>query len=111
LVTGMGKRGTTVFLTTHDMDEADRLCHRVAIIDRGRVVAMGAPRALRLAHGQRAVRVLRRDGLEETFSLERQEGAEGLAALIAAGEVQSVHSQEATLEEAFLALTGRRLAE
>ena len=40
-------RGTTVFLTTHNMDEADRLCHRVAIIDKGRLAAIDTPAALR----------------------------------------------------------------
>jgi ABC-2 type transport system ATP-binding protein len=40
-------RGTTVFLTTHNMDEAERLCHRVAIIDKGRLAAIDTPDALR----------------------------------------------------------------
>lgn len=40
-------RGTTIFLTTHNMDEADRLCHRVAIIDKGRLAAIDTPAALR----------------------------------------------------------------
>jgi ABC-2 type transport system ATP-binding protein len=41
------ERGTTVFLTTHNMDEAERLCHRVAIIDKGRLAAIDTPDALR----------------------------------------------------------------
>lgn len=44
---------TTVFLTTHDMDEADRLCDRIAIIDSGRIVALDTPVALKQAIGQR----------------------------------------------------------
>ncbi len=44
---------TTVFLTTHDMDEADRLCDRIAIIDNGRIVALDTPRGLKEAIGAR----------------------------------------------------------
>jgi ABC-2 type transport system ATP-binding protein len=43
---------TTVFLTTHDMDEADRLCDRIAVIDNGKIVALDTPAALKLAIGQ-----------------------------------------------------------
>ena len=46
LVRGIRARGKTVFLTTHLMEEAERLCDRVAIIDHGRVVDIGAPAAL-----------------------------------------------------------------
>ncbi|HSL98053.1 MAG TPA: ATP-binding cassette domain-containing protein [Candidatus Deferrimicrobiaceae bacterium] len=41
------ERGTTMFLTTHDMEEADRLCSRIAIIDRGRIVVTGSPAELK----------------------------------------------------------------
>jgi ABC-2 type transport system ATP-binding protein len=45
---------TTVFLTTHDMDEADRLCDRIAIIDNGRIVALDTPAGLKSAIGARS---------------------------------------------------------
>ncbi len=45
--------GTTVFLTTHDMDEADRLCDRIAIINGGRIVALDTPRGLKRMVGER----------------------------------------------------------
>jgi ABC-2 type transport system ATP-binding protein len=45
------EHATTVFLTTHDMDEADRLCDRIAIIDEGRIVALDTPENLKLAVG------------------------------------------------------------
>lgn len=45
---------TTVFLTTHDMDEADRLCDRIAIIDEGRIVALDTPENLKLAVGSQS---------------------------------------------------------
>jgi ABC-2 type transport system ATP-binding protein len=51
IVAGLAKNGTTVFLTTHYMEEADRLCARVAILNRGRIAAQDAPSALKSAHG------------------------------------------------------------
>ena len=47
----LNARGKTIFLTTHDMDEANQLCHRVAIINQGRIVAIDAPEKIRLATG------------------------------------------------------------
>jgi ABC-2 type transport system ATP-binding protein len=52
LVTELARAGTTVFLTTHYMEEADRLSDRVAILDHGRIVALDTPAALKLRHGQ-----------------------------------------------------------
>jgi ABC-2 type transport system ATP-binding protein len=54
LVTSLAQAGTTVFLTTHYMEEADRLSDRVAILDHGQIVAMDAPAQLKLRHGQDA---------------------------------------------------------
>jgi ABC-2 type transport system ATP-binding protein len=48
----LAEQGMTVFLTTHYMEEADQLSGRVAIIDQGRIVAMGAPEQLKAQHGQ-----------------------------------------------------------
>ena len=47
------EQGTTVFLTTHDMDEADRMCDRIAIINGGRIVALDTPQALKTMIGAR----------------------------------------------------------
>jgi ABC-2 type transport system ATP-binding protein len=56
VVTDLKARGKTVLLTTHYMDEAERLCDRVAIVDRGKVIALGTPRELVAAHvGQEIV--------------------------------------------------------
>jgi ABC-2 type transport system ATP-binding protein len=51
VVTGLQERGTTVILTTHAMDEAERLCDRVAIIDGGHLVALGSPGELTRSAG------------------------------------------------------------
>ena len=46
VITGLRNRGRTVLLTTHYMDEAERLCDRVAVIDHGKIIALGSPREL-----------------------------------------------------------------
>lgn len=51
IVSGLVDQGVTVFLTTHYMEEADQLCQRVAILDRGEIVALDTPAHLKLAHG------------------------------------------------------------
>jgi ABC-2 type transport system ATP-binding protein len=49
LIRELNSAGKTIFLTTHDMDEANQLCHRVAIINRGKIIAIDAPEKLRMA--------------------------------------------------------------
>ena len=51
IVSGLADQGVTVFLTTHYMEEADQLCQRVAILDRGEIVALETPAHLKAAHG------------------------------------------------------------
>jgi ABC-2 type transport system ATP-binding protein len=53
-IAALARQGTTVFLTTHYIEEADQLCGRVAFLDRGRIVALDTPAQLRAAHGERA---------------------------------------------------------
>lgn len=98
--------GTTVFLTTHDMAEADSVCDRIAILDAGRIVAEGEPELLKLRFARnRVVVVTRTRGVVETAK--DASAADGLRDLFAAGEVLSIHSDEPNLEEVFLELTGR----
>ncbi len=51
IISSLAQSGTTVFLTTHYMEEADRLCDRVAILDQGRIMALDAPNHLKAIHG------------------------------------------------------------
>lgn len=98
--------GTTVFLTTHDMAEADSVCDRIAVLDEGSIVAEGEPQSLKLRYARnRVVVVTRTRGVVETAK--DASAADGLRELFAAGEVLSIHSDEPNLEEVFLELTGR----
>lgn len=108
------QQGTTVFLTTHNMFVADELCDRVAFIDHGKIVALDSPRQLKLKYGQHLVRIeYRQDGrLErETLDLTMVEGRERLKQLTDQVEMETIHSQEASLEEIFIKLTGRGLSD
>ena len=98
--------GTTVFLTTHDMAEAEGLCDRVGILDHGHLVACDTPQALRLRFARNRVVVQTRTrGAVETTKDEA--GAEVLCELMTSGECLSIHSDEPNLEDVFLELTGR----
>lgn len=108
------QRGATVFLTTHDMHEADKLCQRVAFIDQGRIVALDTPHALKQQYGQRMVRaeVQTADGSLQTreIILDRAETPADVAALFEGEKVVTLHSAEATLEDIFIRITGRGLS-
>ncbi|MCL6580456.1 MAG: ABC transporter ATP-binding protein [Firmicutes bacterium] len=106
-------RGVTVFLTTHNMHVADELCDRVAFICDGRLVAVDAPRNLKLRYGHGLVRVEHREDSQlrhEVLSLTEEADRRRLQELVAGGRIETLHSQEATLEEVFIKVTGRALA-
>ncbi len=109
LLSRLSREGTTVFLSTHDMDEADELCHRVAFLSQGKIVALDRPRELKLRYGQRTAVVLLRDRSEHTLRLDGLADAARLAGWMADGAVLSIHSQEGTLEDVFIELAGRPL--
>jgi ABC-2 type transport system ATP-binding protein len=114
MVTDLGRSGTTIFLTTHYMEEADQLCHRVAFVNSGRIVALDTPRHFKIAHGQRLARVLLKgkegeEATEVTFSLDQPDDARRLGDYMAQGRVVTMHSEEATLEDVFIKLAGRKL--
>jgi fluoroquinolone transport system ATP-binding protein len=105
------RRGTTIFLTTHDMLTADAVCDRVAFMVGGRIVAVDSPRAMRMQAGSGLVRVELRDGdgrrAERVFPLHGSQ--DGLAELLASGRVEAIHSTEASLDDVFVRLTGQTL--
>jgi fluoroquinolone transport system ATP-binding protein len=104
--------GKTVFLTTHNMTVADELCDRVGFIVDGEVILIDAPRELRLRYGSRVVRVEYQTAGQMTqrdFPLETLGDDAEFIALLRGGKVQTIHTLEATLEDIFIEVTGRRL--
>jgi fluoroquinolone transport system ATP-binding protein len=106
-------RGATILLTTHNMRVADTLCDRIGLLNDGQLAALDSPRNLKLAHGEHAVRVERRqDGalVAETLFPEQDADRARLAALVSAGDYETLHTAEATLNDVFIKVTGRELA-
>ena len=113
LVGDMRDRGTTVFLTTHLMEEAERLCDRVAIIEHGRVIESGAPAELVRRHcpERRVVYTTDEGGVERRHEL-RGEGddfvTDAIQRIAREGlHVRGLRTEMPTLEDVFLRLTGR----
>jgi len=134
LIEGFKSDGRSILLTTHYMDEAERLCDRVAIVDHGRTIALGTPRELiaqlRAEHvlefalaGHQAVEEAslrgvdgvcaanRRDG---TYRLQVEELHRAMPALLQelrrqGAQLAELRTHSATLEDVFVSLTGRNL--
>ncbi|MFY9613789.1 MAG: ABC transporter ATP-binding protein [Candidatus Dormiibacterota bacterium] len=123
----------TIVLTTHYLDEAERLCDRIAIMHAGRIVALDSPASLLAGLGNEivelhvhgspdeALRTLRRDGVADqdafavgstlTIPIRGRAGVEAMAAIQAAGvATAAVSTRQPTLDDVYLQLTGDRLA-
>jgi ABC-2 type transport system ATP-binding protein len=136
LVRGVRTRGKTVLLTTHFMEEAERLCDRIAILDHGRIVALGTPAALVRNLGAEERVVFSLDGalpvgfekaLSDTVWLEAQGERtvvhakngrkvplvnEVVSQLTAQGiPFRDLRTEQPDLEDVFLSLTGRKMRE
>ena len=111
LVKDLSHEGITVFLTTHYMEEADQLCNRIAFISAGKIVALDTPDNLKLAHGQKSLHARLNDGQSLTIPLDDQNSGEKIKQLVTSGQIRTLHSAEATLEEVFIQMTGRKLSE
>jgi ABC-2 type transport system ATP-binding protein len=107
LIVDMSNQGVTIFLTTHYMEEADQLCHRVAFLSEGHIVALDRPSQLKADHGENHVNVTLDNGECLSTALD----SEDLQKLLSDGHVRTLHSAEATLEDVFIQLAGRGLSE
>lgn len=105
----LNEAGTTIFLTTHNMEEADKLCDRVAFLNSGEVVEIGSPDELKLKHTNNKIEVLLKNRSEKIFVENDDKGAEKIKEWMKNGELLSIHSCEPTLADIFMLLTGRGL--
>ncbi|MDE3109255.1 MAG: ABC transporter ATP-binding protein [Acidobacteriota bacterium] len=134
IIEQLRRENTTVLLTTHYIEEAERLCDRVAIVDHGKVIAMGTPRELKhRAAGTTRIEVRsarpvvdgilsRLEGVsdsrefEGTYVLHSSQPPQTIVALVKAleqenNELQSLEMFSPSLEDVFIELTGRHLRE
>lgn len=103
-------KGRTIFLTTHTMTEAEKLCDTIALLNEGRIVEYGAPQEIcRRHHHQKKLIIHLTDGTDKEIPHDAH-AAELLAALLRSGMAETIHSTEPNLETVFMALTGRGLA-
>ncbi len=113
LIESATREGTSVFLTTHDMVEADKLSDRVAFINEGQIVALDTPAQLKQRFGMRALKVeVLLDSGETALrevALDEDQTAAAVHNLFRQEHVLTVHSEEATLEDIFIDITGRGL--
>ena len=112
LIREMKEAGRSVFLTTHDMTVADELCDRVAFIVNGEIQVVESPHDLKLAHGERMIvmeyELDGRPGRRE-FPLDGLAADADFLALLREATVLTLHTQETTLEDVFLRVTGHGL--
>lgn len=134
IVFGLKRRGRTVLLTTHYMEEAERLCDRIAIVNKGKVIALGTPRELVSSLGAETIVEVELDQRLEQSALsnlpgvlaareehahvriETSEVHRVVPALIAGLErdgvkLMGLRTRHATLDDVFLKLTGSTFAE
>ena len=147
MILELKKRGKTIFLTTHNMTEADYLCDRVAFIIEGKVPVIDSPAELKLKHGRKTVEIVYYPGnttdtantdtgqavenvtnisnihstgsdninpknknyLKAQFSLNGIGKNKQFLDILSRYEIRTMHTQEATLEDIFIKLTGREL--
>jgi ABC-2 type transport system ATP-binding protein len=136
VIRAVNRGGTTVFLTTHYMDEAETLCQRVAVVDRGRIIALDSPQELiRKSFRETAIEfdqkgakapegtfrnlkgvtrpAIRENGHVTIYTDNAAQTLGGLTDLAKDGMIQfdDLHLRRATLEDVFLKLTGKRIRE
>jgi fluoroquinolone transport system ATP-binding protein len=106
------KDGKAIFLTTHNMNDADELCDRVGFIIDGKLALIESPKELKIKHGKKVVKVeyLKKGELvSQEFDLKNLAENKNFFALLKTGTVQTIHTEEATLDDIFIKATGRQL--
>jgi fluoroquinolone transport system ATP-binding protein len=107
--------GKTIFITTHNMHDADELCDRISFIVDGEIMVTETPKKLKLEYGKPKVRIESANGNDPAFSRQDEFPLKGLGQdqtfmdILRSREIISIHSQEASLDEVFIHVTGRHL--
>jgi len=104
LIKMIEEEGTTIFLTTHYIEEAEFLAERVAFLDEGRIVALDSPQNLISRQGKWAVDKVVNDNIKSVYFKTRREAQQYTAA-----QEDGFSLRRVNLEDAFLALTGRKV--
>lgn len=104
----LNEAGTTIFLTTHNMEEANQLCDRVAFLHKGEIVELDRPDEIRYKYSTHAFHVETFDG-ERIVIKNKPENADHIKELMINNRVKSMHTDNPTLGQIFLKVTGEEL--
>jgi fluoroquinolone transport system ATP-binding protein len=109
VIAGLRDAGKTIFLTTHNMAEAEEVCDRVAFLAHGQIPVTGTPEALKREYGRQVVDVGLTDGRgisHSTFPMEGLGHNPEFLGLLTGDRLVSIHTMEASLDDVFIAATG-----
>ncbi|MPN50003.1 Fluoroquinolones export ATP-binding protein [bioreactor metagenome] len=106
LILSLREKGMTIFLTTHNMQEASMLCDRIALLNEGSIQLTGSPENICLEYiNNPEYRVVLKNGENMVFTNNNVL----LSKLIAEDKILTIHTNEPTLEDVFISITGRQL--
>ncbi|NOZ32138.1 MAG: ABC transporter ATP-binding protein, partial [Alphaproteobacteria bacterium] len=108
LIKKLRDEGKTIFLTTHNMAEADEICDRVGFLVDGRIPVTGVPAELKRRFGQPTLKVITggEKRTEHVFDMRDIGSNEKFLKLLASREIVSMHTAEASLDDVFIKATG-----
>ena len=112
IISGLKRNGTTIFLTTHNMHDAETLCDRLALIDNGTLVITGSPTDLKMQFGEKKLKVtLKHDSIRKEIEFALKGIGSDILFLetLKSGELETIHTCEASLEDIFIKVTGHSL--
>ncbi|WLR42139.1 ABC transporter ATP-binding protein [Bacillus carboniphilus] len=104
----LNEKGTTIFLTTHNMQEAELLCDRIAFLNHGKIQLLGEPKKIRRDFSDTTITIELKNGRKEVLQKDK-DSAKIIYQYMTADEVESIYSNEPTLGDIFLKITGREL--
>ena len=104
------EKGKTVFLTTHTMSEAEKLCDHIALLNEGHIIEYGAPDEIcRRYNHKKKITIHLTDGTDLQIP-QNEAAADTIAQLLKSGKAETIHTTEPNLEAVFMELTGKELA-
>ena len=109
LILELKENGTTIFLTTHNMNEAEKLCENIALLNEGEIIEYGSPKEIcRKYNHQKKLSIHLYDGSDIELSFSKED-LSVLMAFLDNEQMETIHSTEPNLETVFIELTGRKL--
>ncbi|MBQ8780060.1 MAG: ABC transporter ATP-binding protein [Oscillospiraceae bacterium] len=103
-------KGKTIFLTTHTMTEAEKLCDNIALLNEGKIVEYGNPKEIcRRCNHQKKLKIHLADGTDREIP-HNENAAEIISELLKSGKAETIHTTEPDLETVFMELTGKELS-